>query len=99
MRIKFTLLERTIIGADNCRTMYETSIDVRSNPAFKATIDQIKEDIRKELGIREITPVYMTFIVRQTAQLGVMVPAACYTLVIVERDAITRLPESFIIQR
>lgn len=103
MHVKFTLLERDLIGIKTHRTIYETNIDVKSNPAIAILKDKIREGVMKELGINEEaaekdSAFFLSLTVPQGSQLGVRVPSSNYMLVITDEESITRLPESFRLQ-
>lgn len=103
MQIKFTLLEREIIGIGVYKTVYETNVDVKSNPAIAMLRDQISEKIFTELGIKPDAAetddaLSLSLTVPMSSQLGMRVPSSNYMLVITEKKSITRLPESFRLQ-
>ncbi len=103
MQIKFTLLERDLIGIGVYRTVYETNVEVKSYPAIAMFKEKIKDGVFTELGIKPdaaATDDALSFslTVPMSSQLGMRVPGTNYTLIITEKESITRLPESFRLQ-
>lgn len=103
MNIRFSLLMSDPISAGTYRTMYETNVDVKSNPAIAILKEQTEKQIQDILGIRPETAekdksYSMRYAVFQTSKLGVRVPEETYTLVITDSGSITRLPVEFRLQ-
>ena len=103
MRIKFSFLERDIIGVGVYRILYETNIRMEDMPAFAQLRDRIEERVLQELGTtKEETSqdkaYSMDFIVRKKPQLGVSLPGDNYTLVVTSSTAVKRLKRTFTLQ-
>ena len=103
MQIRFSLLSSDMVGIGVYRTMYETNLEVASNPAIATLKEQIEEGVRKNLGmhpeaVENDRNFSMRLAVSQFTQLGVKVPSAKYTLIVTESNCITRLPVEFRLQ-
>ena len=100
MKIKFSFLEREIIGIGAYRVCYETNIRHEEMPGFGHIKDRIEERILLEFGTSleeamEDKAYSMTFIVRKKPQLGLSMPGDYYTLVITEGGCVKRLSKGF----
>ena len=103
MRIKFSFIEREIIGVGVYRILYETNIRMEDMPGFAALKDRIEEKVLNELGTTKeeasLDNAYsMDFIVRKKPQLGVSLPGDNYTLVVTSSTSVKRLVKVFTIQ-
>lgn len=103
MRIKFSFLEKEIMGVGVYRIMYETNVKMEEMPGFAKLKEQIEEKILQELGTtleeaKADNAYSMDFIVRKKPQLGVPLPGDDYTLVVTTSTCVKRLVKTFIIQ-
>ena len=98
MYVKLTLLEREMIGIGVYKTMYETNIEVNSNPAIGIILDRIEKEVYETLGISEDAKqkdevLKIGLLVRRESSMGIRVPGSHYTLVITDQGSVTRVPE------
>lgn len=103
MRIKFTFLEKEIIGVGVYRIMYETSVRMEEMPGFAKLKEQVEERVLQVLGTtleeaKADSAYSMDFIVRKKPQLGVSLPGDNYTLVVTTSTSIKRIERSFTLQ-
>ena len=103
MRIKYSFLEKEIIGIGVYRISYETNIRMEDYPACAMLKEKTEEKVLSQFGAtlqeaREDSSYSMDYIVRKKAQLGVSVPGDNYTLVITSSKTIKRMERTFQIQ-
>lgn len=97
MKYKFSLQERQFISMDTCRTIYETNIDIRSNPNIAMLKNETIDGICQNLGIDDPRDINFDFTVRLNEPIGLKYTEGNYALTIHESGRIKRLPDKFYI--
>ena len=103
MRIKFTFLEKDMIGIGVYKIAYETNIKMEECPAFGSLKDRVEERILRELGTdpetaKKDSAYSLEFVVKKKLPLGVSLPGEYYILLVTYSDCIKRSERSFQIQ-